>query len=174
MTANLTPAAQKLRASHLRSRVLVDLVELREQPLPGFSVHFDDADTSKVCLVVEPAEGHLEKLKLHFDVEVPAEFPLVPVKVANSTPLNHPNGSSPCLSLSHSMLSPGLVFGNWICLDILKDEDEMRYYRSATYNVGDFTIGSCAVLTLSQGGFTPGYSLQGIFHQVASFFGTDK
>ncbi|KAH7105898.1 hypothetical protein BKA62DRAFT_344013 [Auriculariales sp. MPI-PUGE-AT-0066] len=134
-------SAASLRTSHLRSRLLVDLIELREQPLPGVTVHFDDADTSKVCLVVEPAEGHLASLKLHFDVQIPADFPLVPVKIENSTTLDHPN-----------------VFGNWICLDILKDEEEMKYYRDATYT----------------GGFTPGYSLQGIFHQVASFFGTDN
>jgi len=68
----------------------------------------------------------------------------------------------------------GLVFGKWICLDILKDEDEMKWYRGADYNVR--LISTCIKhqLTHLQGGFTPGYSLQGIFHQVASFFGTDR
>ncbi|KZV89483.1 hypothetical protein EXIGLDRAFT_678010 [Exidia glandulosa HHB12029] len=134
------PASPAVRAAHCRARALVDLAELREQQLPGFSIHFDDADTTKICLIVEPVEGHLAGLKLHFDVELPAEFPLLPVKVRNSTTLQHPN-----------------VFGNWICLDILKTEQEMEYYRRAEYT----------------GGFTPGYSLLGIFQQVASFFGTD-
>jgi len=95
-SSSSTRASAKLRASHLRARVLVDLVELREQPLPGFTVHFDDADTTKLCLVVTPAEGHLAGLRLHFDIEVPEEFPLAPVKVANSTDLDHPNGAHVC------------------------------------------------------------------------------
>jgi len=32
-------------------------------------------------------------------------------------------------------IDAGLVFGKWICLDILKDEDEMKWYRGADYNV---------------------------------------
>ncbi|EJD41336.1 hypothetical protein AURDEDRAFT_153238 [Auricularia subglabra TFB-10046 SS5] len=134
-------ASAAVRAAHLRARVLVDLAELREQTLPGFSVHFDDADTSRICLVVEPVEGHLAGLKLHFEVELPPDFPLVPLKVKNSTKLDHPN-----------------VFGDWICLDILKTEEEMQWYRTADYT----------------GGYTPAYSILGVLQQVASFFGTDK
>lgn len=91
MSTNMV-ASPAVRAAHLRARVLVDLAELREQQLPGFSVSFNDEDTSKICLVVEPVEGHLAGLRIHFDVELPAEFPLVPVKVKNSTTLDHPNG----------------------------------------------------------------------------------
>lgn len=134
-------ASAAVRAAHLRARVLVDLAELREQQLPGFSVHFDDADTSRICLVVEPVEGHLAGLKLHFEVELPPDFPLVPLKVKNSTRLDHPN-----------------VFGDWICLDILKTEEEMQWYRTPDYT----------------GGYTPAYSILGVLQQVASFFGTDK
>jgi len=91
-SSSSTRTKAQIRASHLRARVLVDLVELREQSLPGFTVHFDDANTTKLCLVITPAEGHLAGLRLHFDVEVPVEFPLAPVKVSNSTDLDHPNG----------------------------------------------------------------------------------
>ena len=128
-SSSSTCASVQLRASHLRTRVLIDLTELREQPLPGFTVHFDDADTTKLCLIVTPTEGHFAGLRLHFDVEVPLEFPLAPVNISNSTKLDHPNGLSLRLTCIWPKSDAGLVIDKRICLDTYVNEWQLPCYR---------------------------------------------
>lgn len=55
----------------LLSRLHHDLSELLESPYPGVSVHTDDANMRKFCLVLTPPSGPWKDLALHFDVELP-------------------------------------------------------------------------------------------------------
>ncbi|KDR82940.1 hypothetical protein GALMADRAFT_238628 [Galerina marginata CBS 339.88] len=88
----------------LLSRLYQDLAELQDNPYPGVAVFTDDANFRKLCLVLTPPSGPWCGLALHFDVELPGDWPLYPPKVRSSVyDIDHPN-----------------LFGSYICCDLLK------------------------------------------------------
>ncbi|KAJ2934479.1 hypothetical protein H1R20_g2599, partial [Candolleomyces eurysporus] len=94
----------------LLARLQRDLAELREQPYPGVAVFTDDADIRKFCLVLTPPAGPWKDLALHFDVRLPASWPLDPPSVSTSVyGIDHPN-----------------LFGSYICCDLLKSHEELE------------------------------------------------
>ncbi|KAF5382648.1 hypothetical protein D9615_002708 [Tricholomella constricta] len=94
----------------LLSRLQHDLAELLESPYPGVTVFIDDANIQKLCLVLTPPSGPWKDLALHFDVELPNHWPSSPPMIYSSIAgIKHPNLS-----------------GNWICCDLLKEQDELE------------------------------------------------
>ncbi|KAF8073957.1 hypothetical protein FPV67DRAFT_776506 [Lyophyllum atratum] len=122
----------------LLSRLYHDLQELLESPYPGVNVFFDDANLQRLCLVLTPPSGPWKDLALHFDVELPNHWPSSPPMIYSSVAgIKHPNLS-----------------GNWICCDLLKEQDELE--RGYT------------------GGYTPALTLRGLFLQFLTFFSSTK
>ncbi|KAG5715342.1 hypothetical protein E4T56_gene7407, partial [Termitomyces sp. T112] len=122
----------------LLSRLHHDLAELFESPYPGVSVFVDDANVQKLCLVLTPPSGPWKDLALHFDVELPNHWPSSPPMIYSSVAgITHPN-----------------LHGNWICCDLLKEQDELE--RGYT------------------GGYTPALTLRGLFLQFLTFFSSTK
>ncbi|TFK74838.1 hypothetical protein BDN72DRAFT_788571, partial [Pluteus cervinus] len=100
----------------LLSRLYRDLAELQESPYPGVRVFFDDANIRKFCLVLIPPGGPWKDLSLHFDVEIPSNWPTAPPRVQSTVKgVEHPN-----------------LFGSWICCDLLK----LQYELPAGYTGG--------------------------------------
>ncbi|KAG6818736.1 hypothetical protein H0H93_002265 [Arthromyces matolae] len=122
----------------LLSRLHHDLAELFESPYPGVSVFVDDANVQKLCLVLTPPSGPWKDLALHFDVELPNHWPSSPPMIYSSVAgITHPN-----------------LHGNWICCDLLKEQDELERGYS--------------------GGYTPALTLRGLFLQFLTFFSSTK
>ncbi|KAG6915897.1 hypothetical protein DXG01_009364 [Tephrocybe rancida] len=122
----------------LLSRLNHDLAELLESPYPGVYVKIDDANVQKLCLVLTPPSGPWKDLALHFDVELPNHWPSSPPMIYSSVAgITHPN-----------------LHGNWICCDLLKEQDELE--RGYT------------------GGYTPALTLRGLFLQFLTFFSNTK
>ncbi|KAF8965124.1 hypothetical protein BDZ97DRAFT_1659465 [Flammula alnicola] len=93
----------------LLARLYQDLAELQDNPYPGVAVFTDDANLRKLCLVLTPS-GPWKDLALHFDVELPDNWPTVPPKVATSVDgIKHPN-----------------LYGNYICCDLLKPLEHLQ------------------------------------------------
>lgn len=102
----------------LLSRLYQDLAELHENPYPGVVVFTDDANLRKFCLVLIPPSGPWKDLALHFDVELPEQWPSSPPRVASSVhDIDHPN-----------------LFGSYICCDLLKPQE--AYHYGAGYTGG--------------------------------------
>ena len=55
----------------LLARLHRDLAELVDTPYPGVNVFIDDADVTRICLVLTPPSGPWKDLALHFEVEIP-------------------------------------------------------------------------------------------------------
>ncbi|GLB38641.1 putative protein modification by small protein conjugation [Lyophyllum shimeji] len=122
----------------LLSRLHHDLQELLDSPYPGVDVFFDDANIQRLCLVLTPPSGPWKGLALHFDVELPNHWPSSPPMIYSSVAgIKHPN-----------------LNGNWICCDLLKEQDELE--RGYT------------------GGYTPALTLRGLFLQFLTFFSSTK
>lgn len=100
----------------LLSRLFHDLAELRDDPYPGVAVFTDDANLRKFCLVLTPPIGPWKDLSLHFDVQLPENWPSSPPRVRSSVPgINHPN-----------------IFESYICCSLLKSS-------SNTVGSGDYS-----------------------------------
>ncbi|KAE9392817.1 hypothetical protein BT96DRAFT_260708 [Gymnopus androsaceus JB14] len=104
--------------SRLLSRLHRDLAELRDAPYPGVSVFIDDANIRRLCLVLTPPSGPWKGLSLHFDVNIPDNWPSSPPKISSSiSGIEHPN-----------------LFGGYICCDLLKGQHEI--YSEHGYDGG--------------------------------------
>ncbi|KAG5645990.1 hypothetical protein DXG03_004591 [Asterophora parasitica] len=122
----------------LLSRLHHDLAELLESPYPGVTVFIDDANIQKLCLILTPPSGPWKDLALHFDVELPHHWPSSPPMIYSSVAgIWHPN-----------------LIGNWICCDLLKEQDELELGYT--------------------GGYTPALTLRGLFLQFLTFFSSTK
>ncbi|KAG6831734.1 hypothetical protein H0H87_004003 [Tephrocybe sp. NHM501043] len=122
----------------LLSRLHHDLAELHQSPYPGVDVYNDEANVQKLCLVLTPPSGPWKDLALHFDVELPDHWPASPPMIYSSVAgIAHPN-----------------LHENWICCDLLKEQDELE-------------IGYT-------GGYTPALTLRGLFLQFLTFFSSTK
>ncbi|KAJ7600718.1 hypothetical protein C8J56DRAFT_911096 [Mycena floridula] len=88
----------------LLSRLYSDLQELHESPYPGVAFFTEDSNLRKLCLVLTPPSGPWKDLALHFDVEIPVDWPSSPPQIRSSASgIEHPN-----------------LFGSYICCDLLK------------------------------------------------------
>ncbi|KAF5382525.1 hypothetical protein D9615_002898 [Tricholomella constricta] len=104
------PGAMSQLSRPLLARLHKDLVELVDSPYPGVAVFTDDADIRKLCLVLTPPCGPWKGLSLHFDVELPHNWPAAPPSIRSSVEhIEHPN-----------------LFGSYICCDLLKGQDELE------------------------------------------------
>ncbi|KIK57270.1 hypothetical protein GYMLUDRAFT_263319 [Collybiopsis luxurians FD-317 M1] len=101
-----------LTTSHnLLIRLYGDLAELRDTPYPGVSVFTDDANMRKLCLVLIPPSGSWKDLALHFDVQIPENWPASPPQIRSSVGgIDHPN-----------------LFGGYICCDLLKEHHQIYF-----------------------------------------------
>jgi len=82
----------------LRQRLLQDIVELQTKPYPNISIHLQDDQFEKICLVLDVA-GYGP---MHLTMEIPSTFPLDPPEVQMNSEIIHPN-----------------IFGSYICASIL-------------------------------------------------------
>jgi hypothetical protein len=63
----------------LRHRLQTDIKELFELPLPlGLKVVTSDDDPSHICVHITPPRGHFRDRPLHFDLEMPLDWPQYP------------------------------------------------------------------------------------------------
>ena len=63
----------------LLARLRLDLEELHGSPYPGVEVIPNEQDLRRMCLLLSPPAGPWKGLRLHFDVELPANWVSVPV-----------------------------------------------------------------------------------------------
>ncbi|KAK0464449.1 uncharacterized protein EV420DRAFT_1043553 [Desarmillaria tabescens] len=76
----------------LLSRLQHDLAELHDAPYPGVAFFTDDANMRQLCLILTPPSGPWKDLSLHFDVELPPDWPTSPPKIKSSVNgIQHPN-----------------------------------------------------------------------------------
>ncbi|KAJ7212026.1 hypothetical protein GGX14DRAFT_621383 [Mycena pura] len=109
----------------LLPRLYRDLAEFHDSPYPGVAIFTDDANLRKLCLVLTPPSGPWKNLSLHFDVVLPANWPISPPVVSCSLDgINHPN-----------------LFGSYVCCDLLKEEHQIN-------RRGGYTGGYTPALTL--------------------------
>ncbi len=87
----------------LRQRLMRDVAELLTKPYPNISLHVQDQDITKACLVLN-VEGY--KLPMHLTVEFPPKYPLVAPKVRMDSDVQHPN-----------------IFDTYICASILNTKE---------------------------------------------------
>ncbi|KAI8815530.1 uncharacterized protein EV422DRAFT_502298 [Fimicolochytrium jonesii] len=85
------------------SRLLRELKLLQREPVPGVFAYPHEDEVHTLCLVLQPQQGRLKGLRLHFDVTFPSGYPLKPPVVRSSTRILHRNFFS----------------SGWICCDIL-------------------------------------------------------
>jgi ubiquitin-protein ligase len=85
-------------ATTLRQRLLQDIAELQTKPYPNISLHVQDEDITKACLVLN-AKGYGP---MHLTMEFCHDYPLSPPKVRMDSYIFHPN-----------------IFGTYICASIL-------------------------------------------------------
>ncbi|KIK57269.1 hypothetical protein GYMLUDRAFT_46527 [Collybiopsis luxurians FD-317 M1] len=101
-----------ITSHRLLTRLYGDLAELRDAPYPGVSVFTDDANIYKLCLVLTPPSGPWKDLSLHFDVQIPENWPASPPKIRSTVEgIGHPN-----------------LFGGYVCCDLLKQVYSGRGY----------------------------------------------
>ncbi|KAG8833886.1 hypothetical protein FRC17_009928 [Serendipita sp. 399] len=118
------------------ARLLRDLRDIEINSDPGFLVHPASDDMRRLCLQICPETGPWAFLRLHFNVELPANWPAAPPRIWISTDnVQHPN----------------IVSGGLICADIFRE-------AAGGYN-GSRNLG-----------YTPGYTLRGVFKQILSVF----
>ncbi|PPQ96670.1 hypothetical protein CVT26_010299 [Gymnopilus dilepis] len=102
----------------LLARLRKDLAELQDSPYPGVAVFTDDANFRKLCLILTPPSGPWKDLALHFDVDLPQEWPADPPIVTSSVRgIEHPN-----------------LFGRYICCDLLKPVGSGGYGYTGGYS----------------------------------------
>ncbi|KAI8584898.1 hypothetical protein BDZ88DRAFT_401723 [Geranomyces variabilis] len=114
-------------------RLLRELKLLQRDPVPGVLAYPHEDEVHALCLVLQPQQGRLKGLRLHFDVTFPSAYPLKPPVVRSSTRILHRN-----------FFSDG-----WICCDIL--EPGLARYEDG-YNGGyspAYTLSSLFLQLLS-------------------------
>ena len=88
----------------LLARLHKDLSELTENPYPGIKLHQQYArNLLKFCLHLSPSSGPFAGLRIHFDMELPQNWPHSPPVIRSSTRLEHPN-----------------IYSSYICCDLLR------------------------------------------------------
>ncbi|EPS39949.1 hypothetical protein H072_6426 [Dactylellina haptotyla CBS 200.50] len=111
------------RSSHHRNatlrlhRLQHDISEFLEQPYPGIELFPHDENYETICLHLTPQSGPMVGLRLHFEFELPEDWPMRPPRVRCSYPdgLPHPN-----------------VFGEFICCDLLNHDDRSKGFTGYT------------------------------------------
>ncbi|KAK0487366.1 hypothetical protein IW261DRAFT_1653580 [Armillaria novae-zelandiae] len=107
----------------LLARLQHDLAELYDAPYPGVAFFTDDANMRQLCLILTPPSGPWKDLSLHFDVELPHDWPTSPPSIKSSVNgIQHPN-----------------LYSSFICCDLL---------RKDSYNRDGYTGGYSPALTL--------------------------
>jgi ubiquitin-protein ligase len=86
----------------LRQRLLLDIAELQGKPYPNISLHVQDEDITRACLVLI-AEGYGP---MHLTVHFPPTYPLSPPSISMNSQIVHPN-----------------IYGTYICASILNTVD---------------------------------------------------
>ncbi|PBK97781.1 hypothetical protein ARMGADRAFT_652295 [Armillaria gallica] len=90
----------------LLARLQHDLTELYDTPYPGVAFFTDDANMRQLCLILTPPSGPWKDLSLHFDVELPDDWPSSPPSIETSVNgIQHPN-----------------LYSSSICCDLLKKD----------------------------------------------------
>ncbi|KAF3939956.1 hypothetical protein ABW19_dt0208502 [Dactylella cylindrospora] len=148
-----TPIPQ--RAASLRlHRLKNDIAEFRDEPYPGVEIFVQDDSYDKICLHLIPQSGPLVGLRLHFDFELPHDWPQQPPKVRCSFPsgLPHPN-----------------VFGDYICCDLLNIYADQRGYNGYT---PAFTLRALCMQLLSFFSSSKVEQEYGGFHDMGEEFST--
>jgi ubiquitin-protein ligase len=103
----------------LKYRRLQDIAELQTKPYPNITLHVQDSDATKACLILT-AERYGP---MHLTVEFPHNYPLSPPQVRMDSGITHPN-----------------IFGDYICASILNTTEG---YTSA------YTLKGVAIQLLS-------------------------
>ncbi|KAK0187899.1 hypothetical protein F5146DRAFT_733465 [Armillaria mellea] len=100
----------------LLARLQHDLAELYDTPYPGVAFFTDNANMRQLCLILTPPSGPWKDLSLHFDVELPHDWPTSPPSIKTSVNgIQHPN-----------------LYSSFICCDLLKKNS----YRGDGYTGG--------------------------------------
>ncbi|KAK0449174.1 hypothetical protein EV421DRAFT_1899857 [Armillaria borealis] len=100
----------------LLARLQHDLAELYDTPYPGVAFFTDDANMRQLCLILTPPSGPWKDLSLHFDVELPHDWPTSPPSIKSSVNgIQHPN-----------------LYSSFICCDLLRKDS----YRGDGYTGG--------------------------------------
>ncbi|KAM0329464.1 hypothetical protein ACHAQA_004773 [Verticillium albo-atrum] len=94
MDSSAKPSASK-------QRLLRDLAELQEEPYPYISLHVDESNIYKVCLVLTPPGW----VPIHLTAEFSGAYPLMSPNVVTNTTVDHPN-----------------VYGDYLCASILNTD----------------------------------------------------
>ena len=95
-------------------RLLKDLKEWREDPIENIYAEPEEKNLFKWHVILNPKFGQYGGIKLHLLMIFKEDYPRVPPSVKVCSYLKHPN-----------------VFGEYICLDMLK-EHESGIYRGWT------------------------------------------
>ncbi|KAK3332312.1 hypothetical protein B0T19DRAFT_398093 [Cercophora scortea] len=95
----------------LRRRLLEDIAELQTLPYPNITLHVNDEDLTKPCLILTP-EGWTP---LHLTISIPSRYPVDPPYIKMDSNVEHPN-----------------VFGGYICASVLKHKGEYAYTPAYT------------------------------------------
>ncbi|KAG8759199.1 hypothetical protein FRC14_006446 [Serendipita sp. 396] len=93
-------------AQLFRMRLLRDLRDIQVNGDPGFIVHPASDDMRRLCLQLCPESGPWAFLRLHFNVELPANWPAAPPRIwISADNVQHPN----------------IISGGLICADIFRE-----------------------------------------------------
>ncbi|KAK3682282.1 hypothetical protein B0T22DRAFT_385747 [Podospora appendiculata] len=95
----------------LRRRHLQDVAELQNAPYPNITLHVNDADLTKPCLVLTPGGWS----PLHLSISIPLRYPLQPPWIKMNSNVRHPN-----------------VFDGYICASVLQTKGEHAYTPAYT------------------------------------------
>lgn len=60
------------------SRRLLQDIAVQNSPYPNITLHFDDQDVTKACLILHP-DGY--RTSMHLTIELPVRYPLLAPKV---------------------------------------------------------------------------------------------
>ena len=106
-------------AESLRQRLLADIAELQTKPYPNITLHVDEQDFRKACLILT-ADSYGP---MHLSADFPSRYPLQPPTIRMDSRIKHPN-----------------IFGGYICASILNTKEG---YTSA------YTLKGIAIQLLS-------------------------